>query len=336
MHAPTGMEDEVADFMHAELEAKGFSVHRDALGNVIARKGKGKKVMVATHMDECGMAVSSITKDGFLRFMKIGGLYDGILANARVIIHAKQRMHGVIGQKPPHLMKEEEFKKTVESEQMFVDAGFKNANEAAKAGIRPGTFITFDSHYKELPNNLATGKAFDDRAGCAALLDLAGRLKNVNECEAILVGTVREETGLYGAGLAAFGIEPDFAIALDVTLAGGTPDVSEEKVPVKLGAGPALEVMQASGKGLIMSKRLIEWAEKTAASKKIPMQFEASERSRTDAAGIHYSRAGVLATSIGIPSRYIHAPHEIINLDDLKQAAALAEALVRGFKDYKA
>ncbi|NYZ75071.1 M42 family metallopeptidase [Candidatus Micrarchaeota archaeon] len=335
MHAPSGMEDEVADFMQKEFEKHGFNTERDVLGNVIARKGKGKKVLVAAHMDEPAFAVSSVTKEGFLKFVKVGGLYDGILPTSRVAVHAKERITGVIGAKPPHLMKDEEEKKLIEFEQMFVDIGASSATETAKLGIRPGTFITFDSPYRELRNGLALGKAFDDRSGCAALLSLASRLKNFDGCEACLVGTIREETGLFGAAMAAFKLEPDFAISLDVTLAGGTPDVTEEKIPVKLGAGPALGVIEGGGRGLIMSNKLIQWAEKTAAAKKIPMQFEVSDRGRSDASSMQYSRAGVLAASIGIPSRYIHSPNEMVDLKDVENSTLLVEALLKEFPSFK-
>ena len=335
MHAPSGMEEEVAAFMERELTKNGFETERDVLGNVIARKGRGKKVLVAAHMDEPALAVSSITKEGFLKFVKVGGIFDGILPNTRVVVHARERLTGVIGSKPPHLMKEDEQKKVVEFDQLCVDVGAASADEARKMGVRPGTFITFDSTYREMNGGLAVGKAFDDRSGCAALLLLASKLKNFDGCEACLVGTIREETGLYGAAAAAFKLEPDLAISLDVTLAGGTPDVSEEKIPVKLGGGPALSVIEGSGRGLIMSNRLIQWTEKIAAAKKIPFQFEVAERGRSDASSMQYSRAGILAASIGIPSRYIHSQNEVVHLKDVENASLLAEALVKEFPAYK-
>ncbi|MEW5955874.1 MAG: M20/M25/M40 family metallo-hydrolase [Candidatus Micrarchaeota archaeon] len=334
MHAPPGMEDEVAAFMEQEFGKNGFKTERDVLGNVIARKGKGRKVLVTAHMDEPALAVSGVTKEGFLKFVKVGGIFDGILPNTRVVVHAKERLAGVIGAKPPHLMKEDEQKKLIESDQLCVDVGAADADEAKKTGIRPGTFITFDSTYREMRGGLAVGKAFDDRSGCAALLSLAGKLKDFDGCEACLVGTIREETGLFGAAAAAFKLEPDFAISLDACHAAG-PDVAEEKIPVKLGAGPAIAVIEGSGKGLIMSEKLVKWVEKTAADKKISLQFEVAEKGRSDASSMQYSRGGVLAASIGIPSRYIHSQNEVVHLKDVENAALLAEALLKEFPSYK-
>ncbi|MEM0475238.1 MAG: M42 family metallopeptidase [Candidatus Norongarragalinales archaeon] len=335
LQAPTGDEEEVASFMEKHLRAAGFDVRRDVLGNVIARKGSGgKKIMIAAHMDEISVAVTSVTKDGFIKFAKIGGIYDGVLGGARVTLHAKQKILGVIGMKPPHLMKEEEAKKLQETEALFIDVGAKNKQDAEKLGIRPGVQITFASKFAELEGGLVVGKAFDDRSGCAVLLKLA-EMEVPKEVTLFLVGTVREETGLWGAGTSAFGIEPDFAVALDVCLGGGTPDVPEDSIPVKLGGGPAISVIEAGGRGLIMSRKLVDFIEGVARKNKIPHQFEVSDRGATDASRMQYVRAGVLAASIGIPSRYIHSQNEVIALSDLDATAKLLKALVSEFPNYK-
>jgi endoglucanase len=337
LQAPTGDEEEVASFLEKHLRVAGFDVRRDVLGNVIARKGGGsgsRRIMVAAHMDEIGMAVTSVTKDGFVKFAKIGGIYDGILGGARVTLHAKQKILGVIGMKPPHLMKEEEAKRLQESEALFVDVGAKNKQDAEKLGIRPGVQITFNSKFQELQGDLVTGKTFDNRAGCAVLLKLA-EAEVPKDVTLFLVGTVREETGLWGAGTSAFGIEPDFAIALDVCLGGGTPDVPEDNIPIKLGGGPTLSVIEAGGRGLIMSRKLVDFIEGVARKNKIPHQFEVSDRGATDASRMQYVREGVLAASVGVPSRYIHSQNEVVALGDLDATAKLLKALVAEFPKYK-
>ncbi len=335
LQAPTGDEAEVASFMEKHFETAGFAVKRDMLGNVIARKGNGeKKIMVAAHMDEICMAVTSITKDGFIKFAKIGGIYDGILGGVRVTLHAKQKILGIIGMKPPHLMKEEEVKRLQEYEALFVDIGAKSKQEAEKRGIRPGIQITFASKFAELDGDFVVGKAFDNRAGCVVLLKLA-ETDIPKDVTLFLVGTVREETGLWGAGTSAFAVEPDFAIALDVCLGGGTPDVPEDNVPIKLGAGPTISVIEAGGRGLIMSRKLVDWIEGVARKNKIAHQFEVSDKGATDASRMQYVRSGLLTASIGIPSHYIHSQNEVIALSDLDNTAKLLKALVNEFPKYK-
>lgn len=334
LHGPTGYEEEVAAFMEKGFKKHGFTVKRDVLGNVIAKKGRGKKVLVAAHMDEISMAVSAITKHGFAKFVKVGGIYDGTLGNSRVLLHADKKLPGIVGVKAPHLMKEEELKKLQESDSMFVDFGARDKKDAFARGVRPGTLISFHSDFVELANDCVSGKAFDDRVGCAVLLKLAEEIRNPN-CELYLVGTVREETGLLGAGPIAYGIEPDLAVAVDVTLAGGSPDVSDEEVPVELGNGPTLNVIESAGRGLMMSRELVKWIEGVAKKNKIAYQIEVTKRGATDASRMQYVKTGFLTASIGIPSRYIHSQTEMISVKDLEATKELTKAVVQEFKSYK-
>lgn len=334
LHAPTGKEGAVADYMEKHLKKCGFKVERDILGNVIARKGSGRKILVAAHMDEVSLSVLGVTDKGFLKFVKIGGLYDGSLGTQRVRVHAKTPVPGIIGIKAPHLMKEEEIKALQKSEDLFIDIGAKDKKQVAKMGIRPGTHVTFESDFVELANELVTGKAFDNRAGCAIMLKLAEEAKHPG-CELCLVGTVREETGLWGAGTSIFGIKPDLAIALDVCMSSGTPDVCAEKVPVELNKGPAIGVIEAGGRGLIMEDKLIEWIESVAKKNGINYQFEVSERGASDASRMQYACEGFLVASIGIPSRYIHSTVELVALKDLEETKRLMNAILAKFSSYK-
>ena len=334
LHAPTGEEREVAEYMEKHFKRAGFKVRRDVLGNVHAVKGRGKKVMVAAHMDEVSLAVSSITKEGFLRFVKVGGLYNATIGTRRVTVHAKKMIPGIIGMKAPHLMKKEDLQKVQEHEEMYIDVGAKDEAEAGKWGIRPGTNVSFDAEFHEFPNHRIVGKALDDRVGCAILLVLADEISSPN-CELHLVGTVREETGLFGAGTAAYGVKPDFAIAVDVTLACGSPDITAEKVPAEFGKGPVINVVEASGRGLIMPHDLVEWIEKMAAKNKINHQYEVAEMGASDASRMQYMETGVLTASIGVPSRYLHSISEMIDLRDAENAANLLKTRVKEFKNYK-
>lgn len=335
LHAPTGDEENVAVYMEKHFKKAGFKVRRDTLGNIHAVKGRGKKVLMAAHMDEVSLAVTSITKEGFLKFAKIGGIYNGNLGASRVTVHAKKSVQGIVGMKAPHLMEREELQKVQKHDSMFIDVGAKNKEEAMKWGIRPGTHITFNAKFQELPNNLVASKALDNRVGCAILLKLAEKITTIKGCELHLVGTVREETGLWGAGTATYGVKPDLAIAVDVTLAGGSPDVSIEKVPVEFNKGPVIGVIEASGRGLIMPQKLINWIEKTAKKNKINLQYEVSEGGASDASRMQYVETGFLTASIGVPSRYIHSVSEVINLNDAEATTKLLKSIANNFKDYQ-
>ncbi len=333
MHAPTGQEDEVADFLEKRFEKCGFSVERDVLGNVIARKGKGKRVLVAAHMDEISLAVRTITEKGFLKFVKVGGIYDPSLTNAHVMVHAKERREGIIGTKAPHQMTDEEMKKVQEAKDLYVDVGASSKKDAEKMGIRPGTHITFMGDFWRLAQNWVVGKAFDDRVGCTVLVGLAEEYaESQPPVELCLVGTVREESGLFGAGTATFALEPDFALAVDVTHAFGAPGESEEDVPVSLGKGPALAVLEGSGHGLISPTKLIDWIEAEAKKASITLQMDVHEKGATDASRMQYSRKGVLAASIGVPLRYMHSHSEVVDLRDITQTVKFTKHLIEAFR----
>lgn len=335
MHAPTGDEEEVAAFLSEHFRKHGFEVRRDNLGNVIARKGKGgKKVMFAAHMDEVSMVVSTVTKTGFLKFLKVGGIYDGVLGNARVLVHGKEKYPGVIGLKAPHLMKDEDMKKLQESDDLYIDIGAKDEAEVKKLGIKPGTNITYNSTFTRLRNGYLMSKSLDNRVGCSLLCSLAEEL-TPQGFELYLVGTVREETGLYGAGTSTFQIEPDLAIAVDVSLAGGSPDLPEEQVPVKMMGGPTLVMMEGAGRGMIMQRKLVEWVEELASRKKIALQFEVLDKGGTDASRMQYQKHGFLAMSVGVPSRYLHSQNEVIHESDLYSTINLLKLLATEFKNYR-
>lgn len=336
MHAPTGQEDEVADFMEKKFKECGFSVTRDTLGNVIARKGKGKKVLIAAHMDEISMAVKSITEKGFLKFVKVGGIYDPSLVGARVLVHAKDRRLGVIATKAPHQMDAEEMKKVQEAKDTYIDVGVSSKKEAEKLGLRPGTHITFTGEFGHLNEHWVAGKAFDNRVGCTVVCGLAeSYAQSTPPVELCLVGTVREESGLFGAGVATFALEPDFAIAVDVTHAFGAPGESEEDVPIGLGKGPALAVLEGSGYGLITPTHVIEWLETVAKKSGVPLQMDVHERGATDASRMQYIRQGVLTASIGVPLRYMHSQNEVIDLRDIEQTVKYLQAVVEEFPKRK-
>ncbi len=329
----TGRENHVRELMAEMLKPYVDEIQVDRMENLIAvKRGKpdAPKIMLAAHMDEVGLMVKTITKDGFLKFSKLGGIDDRILAAQKVIVYTKNAAYpGIVGSKPPHIQKEEERKKIMTYDDLFIDVGADSKEDTINMGIAVGDAIAFDVQYTKVGRQNVMGKAFDNRAGCAAMVEVMKLLSNT-ECTVYAVGTVQEEVGLRGAGPAAFGVDPDFALALDVTVAGDMPGVREFDTSVKLGKGPTLTV---SDSGVITHPKIMRWILDTATEEKIPLQLESGLPGSTDAARISLTRQGIPSGTISIPTRYIHSPAAIMNLDDLENTAKLgAAAILRATK----
>lgn len=332
----SGFEGEVVDILRSEFEKSCDTVYEDDFGNLIAKKGSGnKKIMLAAHMDEIGMMVKHVTEDGYIHFIKIGGIDNRILLNQRVVIKgAKGDVVGIVGAKPPHLLKPEERKKVVKHDEMFIDIGAKSKKDAFKK-IAVGDSISFEPNYGKLANNLYYGKAVDDRIGCYVLAQVMKQIPKSVKAEVYAVGTTQEEVGLKGARVAAYGIDPDYALAVDTTIAGDMPDVSDKESSLKLGKGPALTIMEASGRGVITHPKLRKVLEATAKSSKTPYQIDVLEGGMTDAAIIYLTRDGIPSSTISIPTRYIHGPTSIFHMKDVSNSVKLVKAALPGIASLK-
>lgn len=325
----SGFEDEVRNVMIDELKGHVDDLEVDEMGNLIAtKKGKpdGKKVMLAAHMDEIGLMVRYIDKNGFIKFSKLGGINDQMLLNQEVYIHSNgEKILGVVGSKPPHRMKAAEKKKPVEYENMFIDIG-ASSKEDAEEFVNVGDPITIKQKFSELKNDLVTGNAMDNRVGCAILLEV---MKKAQSNATIYgVGTVQEEVGLKGARTSAYKINPDMALALDVTISGDHPGMKEEEAPAKAGEGPCIILTDASGRGIITHPKVKELLIKVAQEEEIPYQIEVSEGGTTDATAIHLTREGIPTGVISPPSRYIHTPVSVVNIKDVENAVKLILAVL--------
>lgn len=318
----SGYESEIAKIMLGELKKSCDGVEIDNFGNVIAKKGKGKKkIMLAAHMDEIGLMVKHITKEGFIYFIKVGGIDDRILPAQRVIIKSKKGdCVGVIGAKPPHLQRDEDKKGALKYEDMFIDIGSASKEEAEKR-VEVGDVIIFEPACGVLNGDLYYGKAIDDRIGCYALLKVMEKLKSNAEVYAVATG--QEEVGLKGARTAAFKINPDYAIAIDTSTAGDTPMITERESSLKLGAGVAITIVEASGRGLIVSEKMKNLLTETAKKNKIKYQIDVIEGGMTDGAIIYMSKEGVPTGVLSIPTRYIHSPSGVFNIKDVDACIAL-------------
>jgi endoglucanase len=283
--------------------------------------------MLAGHIDEIGMMVTHIEENGLLRFTGVGGWDPQVLVGQRVRLSTRGgEMVGVIGKKAIHVMEPDERKKVSEIKSLWIDVGAKDADEA-KELVRVGDVGVIDQDLVELPNGRIASRSVDNRMGAFVVLE-ALRLLSEEEgidAEVVAVACVQEEIGLYGARGAAFGLDPDAAVAVDVTHATDTPGVSKnENGDHSLGSGPVIK--RATNISPVVSEGLIAAAEAEA----IPYTLEAGSRSTgTDADAIQFARAGIATGLVSCPNRYMHSPNEIVDVQDVENCARVISAYVK-------
>ncbi|WFN37603.1 M42 family metallopeptidase [Methanomicrobium antiquum] len=322
-HGLSSYEGNIRDIIRSELKDHVDNIYEDKMGNLIAeKKGGDFKFMIASHMDEIGFMVQYIDENGFIKFVPIGGWFTPTAYTQRVILHGKKGpVTGVIGAKPPHVMSPEDRKKELKIEDLFIDVGTCSEEETLALGIEIGTPVTIDRELKDLANGRVTGKALDNRVGVALLIEV---LKNVKSPHTIYgVFTVQEELGLKGAKVSAFSLNPDCAIATDVTIPGDHPGITKKESSVEMGKGPVLVLVSASGRGLMADWKVSDWLRKTGDKNKIPYQLEVGEGGNTDATIIHLVRDGIPSIPFSIASRYIHSPVEVIDMKDIENGIKL-------------
>lgn len=313
--SPSGYEHDIRQVIRSEIESLADEIKVDALGNLIARRGKsgknGKRIMLAGHMDEIGLIATHIDPNGFIRFSGIGGLYPHTLYSGRV--RFVNGITGVIGGE-----RIKDIQKTLSVSELFIDVG---ATSTKNCPIKTGDVAAFERPFFNMGKRLIA-KAMDDRIGCAVMIEAFRTLKN-SPHEIYFVFTTQEEVGLRGATTSAFGIDPDIGISLDVTGTGDTPKA--RRMDVGLGKGPAIKIKDG---GMLSDVRVVEWMIRTAEKAKIPFQREVLEGGTTDATAIQLTRSGVPAGCISIPCRYIHSPSEMVDIDDVNNATKLLVALL--------
>lgn len=321
-------EKEVRDLIKENLANNADEYWTDSMGNLIAVKGKEKKgprVMLSAHMDEIGLMISKITDSGLLKFKPVGGIDQRVLVSKQVIVGSK-KIPGVIGAKAIHLQKEDERDNPIPIEEMYIDIGTNSKEESEKI-IEPGDFVVFNTKFSYLGTNHAKGKAFDDRVGCAVILEL---FKNQYEFPLYGVFAVQEEVGLRGAATAAYEINPDLAINIEGTSASDVPGTKEHGYSTTVGKGPAITLMDQS---VISSKKIIQGLIKTAEKKNICYQFRRTNTGGTDAGMINLVKEGIPAVTVSLPCRYIHSPISIISLEDYKNMNYLLRAYLENLEE---
>lgn len=325
-----GFEDEVREVIRESISPYVDEIRTDVLGNLIAvRNGKSKRtLMLDAHMDEVGFIVKWIDGNGYLRFSPLGGWDPRILPTHRVTVQTRdgEKRLGVIGAAPPHILSPEARERPIPLEDLFVDIGASSGHEATDMGIRIGDPLTIHYPFTEIHDGYVTGKAFDDRVGCAVLIQTAERLADRDLDWTIAYSfAVGEEVGLRGARTAAHEIRPDLALAIEGTIGADMPGVREDQQPVRLGQGPAITVADRS---IIVSRRVIDVLERIADESSIPFQYKLPTYGGTDAGAIHLTRGGVLSGVLSVPCRFIHSPASTMRMNDFENTVRMVSRFV--------
>lgn len=313
--SPSGFEEEIRSIIRAEVEPYADEIRIDALGNLIVRKGTispgGKRIMLAAHMDEIGVMAKHIDEKGFIRYTTIGGVYPHTCFGGRVKF--TNGIQGVIG---ADFFSDHEM--MPKHDKMYIDVGAVNRETCP---VKVGDAAVFERPFLDLGERLVS-KAMDDRVAVAVMIAALKEIEStVNEI--FFVFTVQEEVGIRGAKTAAFGLEPEIGLAVVVTDTGDTP--KGIKMAVDLGKGPAIKILD---QGIIVDRRIVDWMAGTAGKYHIPYQYEVLELGATDAAEMNLSRGGVPSGCLSIPTRYIHMPSEMVDVNDLRHSVDLLVRLI--------
>ena len=327
-----GYEQRIREFIIENVTPFVDEVSTDAMGNVIAlKKGSSdKKVMVAAHMDEISFIVTDVDKEGFVRFHTLGGFDAKTLTAQRVIIHGREDVMGVMGTKPIHVLTPEERSKAPKTTDFFIDTGLPY-DKVSKL-IRVGDTITRERELIEM-GDCVNSKSLDNRVSVFILLETLKNLKDASVPHDVYgVFTVQEEVGLRGAIAASSGINPDFGIALDVTLAYDLPGSSSHEMISKLGNGTAIKVMDGS---VISDYRMVNFLRELAEKENIKHQMEILTAGGTDTAGIQkYGKGGAIVGALSIPTRYLHQVIEMSHKEDILETIKLLEAALKNLDSY--
>lgn len=307
--APSGYEEAIRSVVREEIADWADEVRVDPLGNLIARKGirqeGGARILVAAHMDEIGLIATHVEEKGYVRFTSVGGVWVHTLIGGRV--RFLNGTPGVI-----HVDQDEDLTRLPSMDKLFIDVG---ATSSADCPVRVGDIAAFERPFLEMGRRWVA-KSMDDRIGVAVMIEALRALKETPN-EVYFVFTVQEEIGTRGAAPAAFGLEPDLALAVDVTNTGDRPG---GKMAVALGKGPAIKIRDG---GMIADPKVVQWMVETAERAGIPYQREVLLGGTTDARAIQVARAGVPSGCLSIPCRYVHSPSEMVDADDVQNAVRL-------------
>ncbi|UAK25378.1 M42 family metallopeptidase [Sphingomonas nostoxanthinifaciens] len=330
--SPPGYEEPVRAIMVRELKPITDKIGYDGLGSVIAQSGSsGPRIMLDVHMDELGGMIRRVTPDGYMTMQMLGGWLDQALPGQRwIIIGANGPVHAVTGIRDAHLVPatSDERNKVVSRDNVFLDVGAKDAAGVAALGVSPGDPVIPDSTFLAMPNGRYVGKAWDDRAGCAVVIEAMRRLRaSGHPNQLFIAATVQEEMGMRGAQPAAEAIKPDIAIAIEGGLTSDNPPKQNaEETQGRLGAGPGMFLFDGSA---LPSRRMVRFVDDTARAKGIPLQHDLIAGYGEDTAPIQKSGTGVPTVNLVVPVRYTHVHNGIMDRADFDGMVDLVVALIQ-------
>ncbi len=320
----SSFEDEVRDYIRRRVQPFADAVRVDGMGNLIVFKKGAKsapnRLMLCAHMDEVGLIVKRITREGYLKFGCVGGIDRRVLLGKRLAL-GERRIPGVVGLKAIHLTSREEEKQVPRLEDYYIDIGAKDRKSAEQL-VHLGDCGVFVSDAMEFGDGMLKAKAIDDRVGCAVLVKL---LEEPLPVDCTFVFTAQEEVGARGAFGAAFSITPEVALVLEGTTAVDNPALEEDRQVCWPGKGPVLSWMD---NGTIYDRELFELLRDLADRNGIPWQLKHYVTGGTDAKSIQRTKAGVRVAGISAAVRYIHAPSSVVKLADTGHMLALARLFV--------
>ncbi len=329
-HGVPGYETPIRAIVRKYLQPLG-ELTQDKLGSVICeQKGTSDapRVMLAGHMDEIGFMVKQITKEGFIKFLNLGGWFDQVLLGQRVLVKTRNGdVLGVIGAKPPHLLTPEDRTKVVTRKDMYIDVGASSEDEVKELGIQVGDPVVPRADFVTLANGKTyMSKGFDDRVGVALIVSALQELKDKPHPNTVYgAATVMEEVGLRGATTSVEAVQPDVAIILESDIAGDVPGIKPEESAIKLGGGPTVLVYDAR---MIPNLKLRDLVLDVAKEIGVNMQLSSIEGGATDGGVIHLFKTGVPTVVLAIPARHIHSDSSIIHRKDYDDAVKLLVALI--------
>lgn len=327
---PPGFEEPVRKIMVEQMRPLADTITYDGLGSVIASQGKsGPRIMIAAHMDELGGMVRRTTPDGYITMQMLGGWLDQALIGQRwIIIGSKGPVRAVTGVRDIHVVAPDERTKVFPRDSVFLDVGAANAAEVAAMGVSPGDPVVPDAPFVVLNGTQNyMGKAWDDRIGCAVMIEAMRRLKGTNHPNQLFfVATVQEEIGLRGAEASSALVRPDVGFALEAGVVGDVPGARPEESQVSLGAGPGMFLYDSSA---LPNRKLVALVKDTARAKNIPLQLDLVQGYGDDSAEIQRSNGGVPTVNLVVPTRYTHVHTGIINRRDFDQMVDLMVALLQ-------
>jgi len=327
---PSGFEEPVRSVMVSALRPFADSLRFDGMGSILARQGStGPTIMVDAHMDELGGVVRRVTPNGLLSMQMLGGWLDQALVDQRwIIIGSKGPVHAVTGIRDVHVVPTEERTRVYSRDSLYLDVGVRTADEVKQLGISPGDPVVPDSPFLILGGgNNYLGKAWDDRVGCAVIVEVMRRLAGQPHPNQIVYAiTTQEEIGLRGAHTAADAVKPDLGLALEAGITGDVFPGKPEETQAKLGAGPGIFVYNSSE---LPNRRLLAFVKGAAEKLKIPLQLDVVQGYGDDSAEIQKSNGGVPTVCLVVPVRYTHAHNGIMNRQDFDQMVELMIELLR-------